>query len=246
MPGAVGRTLGLVCAIVWASVFEAAAGPPLLADDPNTVGPGNFAVILFGATLGTAPQSDVAGPGLDMTLGLYEGIDFLAVVSPNFLIPESASTVSSGLIDVGFKLQPVLGVHWRAAFTPTFTLDTASASEAGVLLPVQVEYNWDRFAIGLDVGYQVKFETGDQWFGAGYGSFTVNDELTWFVEGYGGRTPNINAKVAMFTTGFQLALTDALQLLADGGVGVRTDDGRTVAWYGYLGVQRTFTLWGGG
>lgn len=67
----------------------ALAGPPLIADDPNTIGAGNAQPIFATSMLNRRDQTIVRGPLLDMTIGAVDSLDVTLVVSFNSLHREA-------------------------------------------------------------------------------------------------------------------------------------------------------------
>jgi hypothetical protein len=220
------------------------AGPPLIADDPNTVGPGNAQVILFGSATGFESEDKIAAPGIDLTLGVMQGVDLTALVSPRFIVTSDGLEERSALIDLGIKLQPIRGPHWNAAFTPTVSIDSASAPESTLFLAIQLEYTNGPFVVGAEGGYSLNFNANDDGFAALYGAYTVHEKLSLLAEGWAGQRLNSRDLGVGFGAGCDWTLPRGLHLLVGGEAGFKIESTRTPAWRAYLGLQWNFRLWG--
>lgn len=77
-----------VLVFVWPAVTL--AGPPLIADDPNTLGSGQLQVSPAFAASGGYGEVSVSGPILDSSLGLLPGVDFSLFGTPLFVLAPGA------------------------------------------------------------------------------------------------------------------------------------------------------------
>ena len=71
----------MLAAIFWWQPNLARAGPPLIADDPNTVGPGVVQPIFTVSALNQGDETLVRGPIADVTIGLVDSLDAIVVAS---------------------------------------------------------------------------------------------------------------------------------------------------------------------
>ncbi|MBW2272686.1 MAG: hypothetical protein JRG96_05415 [Deltaproteobacteria bacterium] len=225
------------------AIGTAHAGPPLLSDDPHTVGPGRVEAIVAATAFGFEDSANVAVPLVDLTVGLFEGFDVAVALSPAFTVSPDAPVETRGAASLGLKWQPLRGDHWNASFTPTVSLNAPLLDETNVLLPVQIEYGWKRLSLGVDGGYVVDLDHSDLWFVAVYGGWSTSESLTVLAELWGGRARGDERSAAGLTLGLDWVMPWGPHLLASCGPGFETSVGRRVRWAAYLGLQWDFALW---
>jgi len=171
----------MFAAIFWWPPNVARAGPPLIADDPNTVGPGVVQPIFAASALNRGDETLVRGPIADVTIGLVDSLDAIVVSSLLSLhdTSENPRWTLSGFFAVGVKWQFFRADRGSLAFTPTFITETAAAREPAGLLPIQGELTLrDRKGvIGFDIGYAPIRRVDDEWFVALYASWAATRRL---------------------------------------------------------------------
>jgi len=232
----------LACTLTCNSAY---AGPPLLSDDPNTIGSGNLEGILAVSGFGFGSSGDILVPVFDLTLGVFEGIDLTFVAAPGLTVATDSATAANAVIGIGFKWQPIRGEHWRAAFTPSVAMNPPVVGANSLLLPIQLEYVWNNFSVGADAAYIFGFESSEQWFAALNAGWGATESLVLLAELWGGREAQLEEGAAGFTLGLDWSLPAELHMLMSGGSGFDVSSSRRVRWQVYLGLQRTFRLWGG-
>ena len=231
---------------VLCSATGAQAGPPLISDDPNTVGAGVALPILATSAFHRAGGTLLRGPILDLTVGLVESLDitFIASLENRYTRAEDcASWSSSGLFLPGLKWRFVGTEKARAAFSPAFGIDTQSPRRPFFLLPVQAEFAVGAlpWVLGFDLGYVPVIDDPDRWFVAPYVRAALNPGLSLLMElwmlGSGpgdaidfGASFGLNAGIAETRLRFLAALGPGVVSLGRDRVAVRA----------YLGVQYTF------
>ncbi len=171
----------MFAAIIWWSPSVVRAGPPLIADDPNTVGPGVVQPIFATSVVNQGDETLVLGPTADVTIGLVDSLDAIVVASLASLhdASESPRWTLSGLFIVGVKWQFFRGDRGSLAFSPAFITETAVAREPAGLLPVQGELTLGnrKGVIGFDIGYVPIRRVDDEWFVALYASWAATRRL---------------------------------------------------------------------
>ena len=237
------RLLSFIVAAGVVAAGAARAGPPLLSDDPHTIGPGNVEAILSASGVGTGDSGDVSAPAADLTLGLFDGIDLTIVGAPVFTLSRHESTYTTGTLEVGVKWQPVRGEHWNAAFTPTAAIDAVLFGESNVILPVQVEYAWSESWLGLDAGYVIDLDDSDVWFAAVQGGLAVTRSVDLVGEVWTGQATADDPNAAGFSLGLDWVIPGGPHLLAAGGPGFAFSGNDRARWYAYFGLQWDFALW---
>jgi len=229
------------------------AGPPLIADDPNTLGSGQLQVSPALAATGGYGEVSVSGPILDLSLGLLPGVDLSLFGTPLFVLVPGAPFDIDGLISLGLKLRPFHTAHFSAAFSPYFdaTIDdevrvdprTGIELDNAVGLPVQIEFNWSRWFVGADAGYVVGLSGGG---GSGYlypyVGFAASPSLTVVAElvGLTGRADDVFIGA---NAGVDWASPKRVHLLASGGVALESRGRTAPVWRAFVGLSWEFTLW---
>jgi hypothetical protein len=231
----------LLLVSLWAAPVD--AGPPMLSDDPHTVGPGRVELIVATSGLGFGDSATLLAPVADLTLGVVTGVDITALVSPVFTFSQGMTTEATGGVTLGVKWQPIRGEHWNASFTPTGALNMPRIGTSTLLLPVQVEYARQAFAVGADGGYIVGFDDPDLWFAALYGTWAASDSLTLLAEIWGGQKTGTVASEAGLTFGLDWKTPKGMHLLTSLGPGLVWRGDRQVRWHFYVGLQWDFALW---
>ena len=168
--------------LLFVFVRSAEAGPPLISEDPNTLGSGRAEVILAGVASGTSEGTAAQAPQLDFTIGLLRNLDFELVLGASHTDPEGGPRDTSGVVMAVFKWQPIMGPSLNASFTPSFGIDVLSAREFVITIPIQVEYTFERFAIGTDFGYGVVPNDTDQWHANLYARYAARPDLELLTE----------------------------------------------------------------
>jgi len=170
-------------AIVWSS--EASAGPPLISDDPNTIGPGNIQPITSAVVFHQGGETLVRAPLLDLTVGLVDSLDatFVASLVSIYDATESEWTLRGSFIP-GVKWQFFRWDRGSLAFSPALLLDTGEPDNPGFLLPIQGEVKvGDRGAVvGFDAGYVPFISRRDDWFVAPYAVTPATPRLNLLFE----------------------------------------------------------------
>jgi len=224
------------------STQGAHASPPLLSDDPHTVGPGRVEAILAGSAFVHGDSGEILLPGVDLTFGVFEGVDLELVASPVFTVTPDAPVETQGFLSLSVKWQPLRGEHWNAAFTPSAALNAPLIGETNFVLPVQIEYDWKRFSLGVDAGYIVDLDDPDVWVAALYGGWAASDSLSLVAEVWGGRRSGGDRSATGLTLGLDWVMPGGLHLLAGAGPGFNHSGGRSTRWDAYLGLQWDFAL----
>jgi hypothetical protein len=238
-----------VLGLVWA--MPASAGPPLLGDDPHTVGAGQMELITALVPVGFDGTVQWSAPVLDVTLGLFDQLDFALSGAPVFEEGEPAR----GGLSMGFKWQPIRGEHINAAFGPHLDLTFSDgddpvnprlgiAAQTAIVLPVQLEYQHGRWAVGTDLGYTVIVDQDDGWLAALYGSVRVLDPLVLVAEFGAAPTSSGQGTNLVLTGGIDWATPFGFNALVGGTGVIHTTSNEPRGWRAYVGMQWLFTVWG--
>jgi hypothetical protein len=235
----------------------ALAGPPLIADDPNTIGPGNAQPIFATSVLSRRNRTIVRGPILDMTIGAVDSLDVTLVVSFNSVHRELEARAWEflGVITPGIKWEFFRRDRGSLCLSPAFSVETLAPGSPLFLLPLQgeIEVGDIEATLGFDLGYVLASRAPDELLAAVYGQVAVTKQLTfqgeiWF---FGSTTDNPNDFVLSLGTtnlGLTFGLTyllmakskKTLELLAAVSPGLLSSGESSLDVRAYLGFQYTF------
>ena len=231
----------------------ARAGPPLIADDPNTVGPGVVQPIFALSTVHQRDETLVLGPTADVTIGLVDSLDATVIATLESLhdVTGNPRWTLSGLFAVGVKWEFFRRKRGSLCFSPAFVIDTAAPKRSGILLPIEGELAVGRgkAVIGFDVGYVVQQRQGHQWFVALYTNWAATRRLNvlgelWALSfGQSGPTELGEPIGTDFGTSIGIdygIIGNELRLLAAVGTGIVSLGAARVDVRAYLGAQFTF------
>ena len=228
------------------ATFTAAstAGPPLINDDPNTIGRGRVEAILAVRGGEELRLVSLSAPVLDLTVGLAEGLDAV-FVAESFHIDERFNVWDhDGNFEGGVKWRPIATDRVVASFTPVVGTNVRTASEVFFLFPFQVEFPLGDFAVGFDAGYALVLDADDGW-GAGiYGTWQAHDRLALMAELRSEKDSVIKSVDVAVNAGLELQLGRGFSLLASGGGGIYASNDNRVDWLAYGGIKWAFRLFG--
>lgn len=230
--------------LVWPGL--AAAGPPLIADDPNTVGPGVVQPIFATVVFHQGNETLVRAPIVDLTVGLVESLDATLIVS--FISLHSASPSSawsfSGLFAPGLKWRFFRTERGLLAFSPAVDIDTRFARQPFFLLPVQGELKVGkrrRSVIGFDAGYVPAVRATDEWFIAVYSNAPATRRLNLLFELWSLSTNPIQITDVGASVGIDYGIIgQELRLIAALSTGLVSVGAPRIDIRAYLGTQLTF------
>jgi hypothetical protein len=244
---------GLAIALLWWPPNLSHAGPPLIADDPNTVGPGVVQPIFAVSTFRQGNETLVRAPIADITIGLVDSLDATVVASLASVDDTAGNTrwTLSGLFAVGAKWQFLRRDRGSLAFSPALILDTKVARKPGGLLPIQGELHVGHVnsVIGFDLGYVPMRREADQWYAALYASWAATARLNvlgelWVMSFGATRAAQLGSPLGT-DLGTSLGIDygiigKRLRLLASLGTGIVSVGTSRVDVRAYLGTQHTF------
>ncbi len=237
-------TAAVFAAICWWPSNAVRAGPPLIADDPNTVGPGVVQPIFATSALNRGDETLVRGPIADVTIGLVDSLDAIVVASLASLhdASEEPRWTLSGQFAVGVKWQFFRGDRGSLAFTPAFIIDSKAAREPGALLPIQGELALGngKAVIGFDIGYVPIRQAQDEWFFAPYASWAATKRLNVLGELWSVSFGRADASDFGASLGIDYSIFgDELRLLVSASTGIVSVGRSRVDVRAYVGAQYT-------
>jgi hypothetical protein len=227
---------------------QVSAGPPLIADDPNTIGPRNAQPIVAATVLRRRDETVIRGPVLDQTVGAADSLDVTLIVSFNSIhrTEESRDWRWLGVITPGIKWQFFRRDRGSLCLSPAFSVGTAKPDGPLLLLPLQGEIAvGERTArLGFDAGYRVGWSAPDEWFASIYGQIKGTERLTiqgevWSFGSSEGRRATLGLTVGATYLVFRRA-SKRLDLLVALSPGLASFNRPKLDVRAYVGFQYTF------
>jgi len=244
---------GMVAAFAGWQPSLAHAGPPLVADDPHTVGPGVVQPIFAVSTFVQGDEALLRGPTADLTIGLVDSLDATVVASlaNRHNASQDPEWTFGGLFAVGAKWEFLRRDRGSLAFSPALLLDTQHPREPAGLLPIQGELTigGGKAAIGFDAGYIPVRSDAHEWFAAVYANWTATARLNLLGEvwvlSFGALGATDSGTAVATDVGASLGIDcgiigNELRLLASFGTGLVSVGAPRVDLRAYLGTQHTF------
>ncbi|MGD8318632.1 MAG: hypothetical protein PVH76_12850, partial [Myxococcales bacterium] len=239
----IGAMLIAVLVLSWSDA--ALAGPPLIADDPNTIGAGHVLPIISTSVIDGGGETLVRAPILDLTVGIVESLDF-TLLTP--LISRRSANVTPSwshttVFAPGLKWQFFETDRGSLCVSPAFYIDAGRLARSFALLPIEGELKVGRRrkgTIGFDLGYQPVVDATHEWFVAPYADYMVNPKLDLLFELWclgSGATARTGGSLGVNTG----PVSGHIRALAAVGTGFVSFGAARVDVRAYLGVQYMFS-----
>ena len=221
------------------------AGPPLVADDPNTIGPGHVLPIVSASVFDQGSETLLRAPIVDLTVGVVDSLDF------TFLAPLLEQHNPGAKPEWSFTSLFAPGLKWQffrtdrgsLCLSPAFYIDSGRLKRSFALLPLEGELKVGEHrkgVIGFDIGYESVIGGTHRWFIAPYATYMVSPKLDVLLEVWClglGATARTGGSVGI-NTGTE---SRDIRLLAALGTGFVSFGAARVEVRGYLGVQYMFS-----
>jgi Putative MetA-pathway of phenol degradation len=220
----------------------ATAGPPLFTDDPHTVGAGSVEAILAVELLDQSGVTLIDVPMMDLTVGIIDLLDLTLVGAPQLHVDDGLES-TSGYIEAGLKWQPVKTSRWNASFSPTIVLTDDDESNAGLLMPIQLEWTEGSVRVGLDVGYTAIEDAPDEWHASASTSWSTTPNLWLLAELWSTGLAGERAGDLGMGLGFEWDTPLGMELLVSAGSGLDSWTNDRVEWHSYVGLRWAFDAW---
>lgn len=221
------------------------AGPPLIADDPNTVGPRVVQPILAITAFKQGDETLLGAPILDLTVGMVDSLDATLILSLESLHDASMRPrwTRSGLFAPGLKWQFLSTDRGSLAFSPALFISTEKPEQVAGLLPIQGELTLrdGSSVVGFDAGYVPVRRAADEGFVAVYGSWAATPRVNvlaevWFVWFGPFNAADLGASIGLDAG----VLRNDLRIITAIRTGIASLNLPRVDVAGYLGLQHTF------
>jgi hypothetical protein len=238
----------VLCAL-WFAAPEWAApqgGPPMLTDDPETPGAGNWEINTAYTEQRTNEEHLRSFPHIDFNYGLGEHIQLK--YETGWLFADSPDGVKSGLDDslLGFKWrfldQERGGVNMSVYPQLQVENNTGSASRGiaqpgpNLFLPVELSREFGKLKLVAEVGYQYFRTQDNEWVVGLLGRVEASDHLEVMAEVRNFSQKFLNQGDLVVNVGLRQTLSPKLRLLASVGTGLTNTPGAT-SFIAYLGIQ---------
>jgi hypothetical protein len=228
---------------------RAQGGPPMITDDPDTVGDKNWEINAADIAAFSRTQRLDAVPYLDINYGVGER--YQVKIEGGY----GLSRIYGGSTFTG--MGPLLaGVRWRfldqekdgllsISMFPQFGFHPAGGStDADIdppgnawLLPFEFSKRWGPFALNPDVGYQYRTQGGDSWFGGFLAAYEPRPELEFMAELHYDVLVSDGRTDLLYNIGARVPMGWRTWLLASAGHTLWTLPGVDPSWITYLGLQ---------
>lgn len=163
--------VGVVCASLQAS---AQAGPPLITNDPDTPGAGNWEINLAVSGAHSRTGWDVAAPDLDINYGLGERMQLSVHVPWNHQHAENQPWRSgSGPVELAIRWRFVdeekagfamaIQPHWASSWSSAAIRQGLAPPNDELVLPIQISKHFGKAVMGVEVSRNFIRHDEDEW-----------------------------------------------------------------------------------
>jgi len=242
----VGLSPALILALSPAVAYSQ-GGPPMLTDDPDTPGNGNWEINLAYIEERNQLERLRSVPHVDVNYGLGERIQ----------LKFETGWVSAGVADSGSRSgldDSLIGLKWRfldqseaglnMSVYPQLTVENSTGSVArgiaapapNLLLPVEVSRDFGKLRVVGEIGYQVLRGQDNEWMFGILGALPVSERLELMFEIHVTGPKLFSESDVVLNLGLRQELTPHFKLLASAGTGLNNGPNRT-SFIAYLGIQ---------
>jgi len=242
--------LGVTIALAGVAVLSnrAAAGPPLITDDPDTPGDGNWEINLAFTLEQTRDERIFEAPLLDINYGIGERTQ-LKFEAPWIVLDDRDDGTKDGLgnSEIGVKYRFLdedphglsMSIYPQLEFNNPTSSDERGLVDEGMRfkLPVQMARQVGSFTLYGELGYEFVEHDEDEWsYGVAVG-YPVNDRLELLAEIAGAATRDFNDDELVFNLGAKIGINENLNLLLSAGRSFRDSSSGEPELLGYFGLQ---------
>lgn len=225
---------------------HAAAGPPLISDDPNTIGPGAVQPIFSTVVIAEGGATVLDAPLADLTVGIVDTLDFTLITTLRNAHDTGVDPpwAANAVFTPGLKWELFERERGSLAFSPAFVVNARVPKRSAVLLPLQGELavgSRGRGIVGFDVGYEPQLANVHRWFVIPYARYSATPKLDLLYELWCiGAASSVNLGGSM---GIDYGiLGNDVRLLAAISTAFVSFDAPRINARAYVGVQYNFTV----
>ena len=248
----IGKRLAAFCIIVLlpcATLFGE-GGPPLIGDDPGTLGNGKYEINVSYPYVKTAETTSKDIPYIDANCGLGDHIELS--YQGGFLIGKKNDQSWQHGYDaslLGFKWRFLdeeksgvdMSIYPQLGFNTTSSFAKAALVESGTSfsMPVEIAKTYGKLELDAEAGYQFYQHDRGQWAGGPIVGYVLNDRVELLGEARFVGDETFRSNDLILDAGTRISLIEHVQFLFAAGRSVRGgDDGPHL--YLYAGLGFTF------
>lgn len=244
---------GVVVAVCGMAILSStvAAGPPLITDDPDTPGDGNWEINLAFTLEQTRDERSYEAPLIDINYGVGERTQLKFEV-PWVVLDDRNDGTKDGLgnSEVGVKYRFLdedryglsMSIYPQLEFNNPTSSDERGLVDRGVRfkLPVQMARQVGPLNLYAEVGYEFVESGEDEWlYGVAVG-YPVSDRLELLAEVAGSADRDFDDDELVFNLGAKIGINENLNLLLSVGRSFRESSSGEPELLGYFGLQFLF------
>ena len=234
---------------VIASYAFAQGGPPLLTDDPGTVEKGKWELNMAWIYRRLPGATEIELPHFDASHGISDRAHFKIEVPWVFASGGGPGVNGDGGGSTGIKYRFIDAKGFRPAIStyPQIGFQLSSRSvknglaEPGtsLLLPIEIQWDLDRFSVNVDSGYIVQRGANPSWLaGVAIGRKVGVCEYLAELHGEGVFASGESNWIAQL--GYRQTLSEASTLIFAFGKTIASNKSDSLIWNSYLGIQFHF------
>ena len=227
----------------------AQGGPPLLTDDPGTVENGKWELNMAWIYRRLPGSIEIELPHFDASHGISDRAHFKLEVPWVFATDGSSSVNGDGGGSTGIKYRfidakgcrPAISTYPQIGFQLSSRSVRNGLAEPGtsLLLPIQIQWDFDRFSVNVDSGYIVQGGASPSWLGGiAVGRKVGVCEYLAELHGEGVFATGESNWIAQL--GHRRELSEAATLIFAFGKTIASNKSENLSWTSYLGVQFHF------
>ena len=187
--------IGIFC-LLWCA--NAAGGPPLLTDDPDTPGPNHWEINIAMTSEDEAGEWTLGTPLLDMNYGVGDHIQLKYQVPYKVLVPEDGGArggMGNSLAGVKWRFLDQGDSSWLGMSTypqveflyPQSSIRRVAADNGeNLLLPIEMEHQFKALLMYAEAGCVLNSERPSEAFGGAAAEYALSDKFSLMGEFYGG------------------------------------------------------------
>jgi hypothetical protein len=231
-------------------VFASAqGGPPLLTDDPGTVEKGKWELNMAWVYRRLPALTEIELPHFDASHGISDRAHVKIEIPWVFATDGSSSVNGDGGGSTGIKyrfvdakgFRPAISTYPQIGFQVSSRSVRNGLSQSGtsLLLPIQIQWDFEKFSVNMDSGYIVQGGASPSWLGGvAIGRKVGVCEYLAEIHGEGVFATGESNWIAQL--GYRRELSEASTLIFAFGKTIASNNSPSLSWNSYLGFQFHF------